>query len=139
VHFDLLLCRLVAVCVNKAHKAVIGYSLKIVRLISPCTGAGYDYDNVTGVYHKSDVTELDGVLESIVKQNLPRTYGHINSDEADDFDIVGLCAGRFQSVVTVKDRSSFCNKLTLLVQYLAIRITLVTLAVLRLCAVGIVT
>lgn len=50
-------------------------------------GAGYDYDNVTGVYHKSDVTELDGVLESIVKQNLPRTYGHINSDEADDFDI----------------------------------------------------
>ena len=26
-------------------------------------------------------------LESIVKQNLPRTYGHINSDEADDFDI----------------------------------------------------
>ena len=48
---------------------------------------GYDYDNVTGVYHKSDVTELDGVLESIVKQNLPRTYGHINSDEADDFDI----------------------------------------------------
>lgn len=50
-------------------------------------GAGYDYDNVTGVYHKSDVTELDGVLESIVKQNLPRTYGHINSDEADNFDI----------------------------------------------------
>ena len=50
-------------------------------------GAGYDYDNVTGVYHKSDVTELGGVLESIVKQNLPRTYGHINSDEADDFDI----------------------------------------------------
>ena len=50
-------------------------------------GAGYDYDNVTGVYHKSDVKELDGVLESIVKQNLPRTYGHINSDEADDFDI----------------------------------------------------
>lgn len=42
---------------------------------------------MTGVYHKSDVTELDGVLESIVKQNLPRTYGHINSDEADDFDI----------------------------------------------------
>ena len=37
VHFDLLLCRLVAVCVNKAHKTVIGYSLKIVRLISPCT------------------------------------------------------------------------------------------------------
>ena len=42
---------------------------------------------MTGAYHKSDVTELDGVLESIVKQNLPRTYGHINSDEADDFDI----------------------------------------------------
>lgn len=42
---------------------------------------------MTGVYHKSDVKELDGVLESIVKQNLPRTYGHINSDEADDFDI----------------------------------------------------
>lgn len=39
---------------------------------------------MTGVYHKSDVKELDGVLESIVKQNLPRTYGHINSDEADD-------------------------------------------------------
>ncbi len=50
-------------------------------------GVSYDYDNVTGVYHKSDVTELDGVLESIVKQNLPRTYGHINGDETDDFDI----------------------------------------------------
>ena len=54
-------------------------------------GAGYDYDNVTGVYHKSDVTELDGVLESIVKQNLPRTYGHINSDEAYEPGVCVVC------------------------------------------------
>lgn len=50
-------------------------------------GVSYDYDNVTGVYHKSDVTELDGVIESIVKQSLPRTYGHINGDEAEEYDI----------------------------------------------------
>ena len=28
------------------------------------TEQGYDYDNVTGVYHKSDVKELDGVLKA---------------------------------------------------------------------------
>ena len=50
-------------------------------------GTGYDYDNVTGVYHKTDVTELDGVIESIVKQDLPRTYGHIDDSDAEEYDV----------------------------------------------------
>lgn len=50
-------------------------------------GQSYDFDNVCGIYRKTDTTEIDGIVESVVKQNLPRTYGHISPEDEEKYNV----------------------------------------------------
>lgn len=50
-------------------------------------GQSYDYDNVCGIYRKTDATEIDGIVESVVEQNLPRTYGHIAPEDEEKYSV----------------------------------------------------
>lgn len=50
-------------------------------------GQSYEFDNVCGIYRKSEATSLDSIVLSVVDENLPMTDAHIDGEDAEKYDV----------------------------------------------------